>query len=74
MHGRDNKMDATLFELKADYRKQSLAIAKMDEPDGKRCLLSLLRAVSVDHRFEVQTRLAYMSELLVAHRRLWCHA
>jgi len=43
----------------------------MAAPDAKRHLLTLLRVVSSDHRWPIETRLTYMAELLTTHRRLW---
>jgi len=49
----------------------SVDIVGMPRAQAKRNLLALLRAVSYDHRWPIEVRMAYMADLLATHRNLW---
>ena len=57
--------------MDSTYMQASVDIVGMPRAQAKRNLLALLRAVSYDHRWPIEVRMAYMADLLATHRNLW---
>ena len=65
-------MNKSSLDMRADYRrKPDMGAAEIAR---KRELLDILRAMSHDHRYNLDTRLACMAQLLDDNRELWCRA
>ena len=65
-------MDNPLLEMMAEYGSQD--ITGPDDINRRSRLLYILREVSHDHRYNLDTRLACMAQLLDDNRELWCRA
>ena len=65
-------MDNPKLEMMADYADLLTPVAMEDAK--RRALLDILRAMSQDHRYNLDTRLACMAQLLDDNRELWCRA
>jgi len=60
------------IEMMNDYR--SNPGQALSDDSRRRALLDILRAMSHDHRYNLDTRLACMAQLLDDNRELWCRA
>jgi hypothetical protein len=65
-------MDNSKLRMMADYA--DLLTVESVERAKRRALLDALIAMSHDHRYNLDTRLACMAQLLDDNRELWCRA